>query len=227
MKIKLINKLGILGVISFLSYASAVAFAPLAYPGYNWMQQAVSDLSAMDAPSKVLWNQISCLYGVCAITCLTLLCVFVEGRLSRTLRAGIYTFTVMNWVSYVGYAMFPLTSSGYSGTFQDIMHMVVTAMVVLLSIVSLILFITGGLKEKQYRKFAIVAGIAFIFMMSGPIGIALAPKSVFGIFERFSTMSVVVFTMYLGICLMGGDRLMPPNKIEICNDHGNTENTCI
>ncbi len=87
MKRKLINKLGILGVISFLSYTSAVVFAPLAYPGYNWMQQAVSDLSAADAPSNVLWNQLSCLYGVCAIASLTLLCVYMEGRLTRTLRA--------------------------------------------------------------------------------------------------------------------------------------------
>ena len=37
----LIQKLGLLGIVSFLSYTAAVAFAPLAYPGYNWMAQAV------------------------------------------------------------------------------------------------------------------------------------------------------------------------------------------
>ena len=37
MKKTLIQKLGLLGVISFLSYAAAVVFAPLAYPGYDWM----------------------------------------------------------------------------------------------------------------------------------------------------------------------------------------------
>ena len=42
----LTQKLGLLGVVSFLSYTAAVVFAPLAYPGYNWMAQAVSDLSA-------------------------------------------------------------------------------------------------------------------------------------------------------------------------------------
>ena len=39
----LTQKLGLLGVVSFLSYTAAVVFAPLAYPGYNWMAQAVSD----------------------------------------------------------------------------------------------------------------------------------------------------------------------------------------
>jgi hypothetical protein len=46
MKRTLTQKLGLLGVLSFLSYAAAVVLAPLAYPGYDWMAQAVSDLSA-------------------------------------------------------------------------------------------------------------------------------------------------------------------------------------
>ena len=45
MKRSLTQKLGLLGVVSFLSYTAAVVFAPLTYPGYNWMAQAVSDLS--------------------------------------------------------------------------------------------------------------------------------------------------------------------------------------
>lgn len=47
----LIQKLGLLGVVSLLSYTAAVVFSPLAYLGYDWMAQAVSDLSAADAPS--------------------------------------------------------------------------------------------------------------------------------------------------------------------------------
>lgn len=54
MKRNLINWIGILGVISLLSYTVAVIFAPLAYPGYNWLSQAVSDLSANNAPSRTL-----------------------------------------------------------------------------------------------------------------------------------------------------------------------------
>ena len=36
----LIQKLGLLGVVSLLSYTAAVVFSPLAYPGYDWMAQA-------------------------------------------------------------------------------------------------------------------------------------------------------------------------------------------
>ena len=62
MKRTLINIMGISGVISLMSYAAAVIFSPMAYPGYNWISQAVSDLSADNAPSKMLWQQLSCLY---------------------------------------------------------------------------------------------------------------------------------------------------------------------
>ena len=68
-KKSLLNYCGLLGVIGFLSYAAAVVFSPLAYPGYDWMEQAVSDLSASNAPSLRLWNQLSSLYNVCTLVC--------------------------------------------------------------------------------------------------------------------------------------------------------------
>ena len=45
-----LSKLGILGLISLLSYTAMVVFSPLAYPGYDWMTMAVSELSAVGAP---------------------------------------------------------------------------------------------------------------------------------------------------------------------------------
>lgn len=202
MKRTLMNRLGLLGVVSFLSYAAAVVLSPLAYPGYNWMSQAVSDLSAANAPSRVLWNQLSCLYGIGGLICLTLVCVFIQGKLNKTLRVGIYTFTVMNAVSYVGYSLFPLSSSGYAGTFQDIMHAyVVTALVVLLSVVSLVIIMVGGLKSRQYRTLAIWAALTLALMFTGAIGTGLVPPAIFGVFERFSVFAAAGFTMILGIYL--------------------------
>ena len=69
-----INYCGLLGIVTFLSYTAAVVFSPLAYPGYNWMAQAVSDLSAANAPSLRLWNQLSSLYSVCTLVCAMMVC---------------------------------------------------------------------------------------------------------------------------------------------------------
>ena len=38
---KLINILGLTGLIALLSYTAAVVFSPLAFPGYNALAQAV------------------------------------------------------------------------------------------------------------------------------------------------------------------------------------------
>ena len=75
----MLQKLGLLGLVSFLSYTAAVVFAPLAYPGYNWMAQAVSDLSAANAPSLALWNQLSALYSACEVVCVTAVCLGMQG----------------------------------------------------------------------------------------------------------------------------------------------------
>ena len=131
MKKTLVQKLGLLGVVSFLSYTAAVVFAPLAYPGYCWTAQAVSDLSAANAPSLSLWNQLTSLYNVCELLCVMMVCVGIQGRGTKLLRTGIYLFAAMEWVSAVGFRMFPLSDSGYAGTFQDRMHLLATALVVL------------------------------------------------------------------------------------------------
>ncbi len=215
MKRTLTQKLGLLGVLSFLSYTAAVVLAPLAYPGYNWMAQAVSDLSAANAPSLALWNQLSALYNVCEVTCATVVCIGIQGRRTKLLRTGIYLFTIMEWISAIGYRMFPLTDSGCAGAFQDIMHMVVTAAVVLLSIISLITIIAAGAKDRSCRSYAVCAGIALGMMLVGALGMKLVPAQYFGVVERFSVFAATGFDAALGIHLFcgGGDDPVPSPRV--------------
>ena len=210
MKKTLIQKLGLLGIGLFLSYTAAVVFSPLAYPGYKWMAQAVSDLSAADAPSLALWNQLSALYNVCEVVCATVVCIGMQGRKTKLLRTGIYMFAVMEWISAVGYRMFPLSSSGYAGAFQDIMHIVITAAVVLLSIISLVLIIIAGIKNKACRSYGICAGIALFMMLVGAMGMKIVPADYFGIIERFSVFAATGFNAALGLHLF----CMKPNEIK-------------
>ena len=201
MKKTLLQRLGLLGVVSFLSYTAAVVFAPLAYPGYNWMAQAVSDLSAANAPSLALWNQLSALYNVCEVVCVTVVCIGIQGRKTKLLRSGIYLFAAMEWISAVGYRMFPLSDSGYAGAFQDVMHMAVTALVVLLSIVSLVIIIVAGAKSKSCRSYGVCAAVALAMMLVGAVGIRLVPAAYFGVVERFSVFAATGFNAALGIHL--------------------------
>ena len=204
---KLINLLGVTGIIALISYAAAVCFSPLAYPGYDRLSQAVSDLSAETAPSRMLWGQLSALYGVCSVVCVTCVSVFISERKTNTrlLRIGIYLFTVMNWLSKVGYDMFPLSDSGKDiGTFQETMHIAVTAAVVLLSVVSLILIIIAGFGKTGIRSIGIWACIALAMMFIGAVGQGIVPKEYFGVVERFSVYAAVGFNAVLGVYLIRG-----------------------
>ena len=207
MERKLINWMGVLGIISLISYALAVIISPVAYPGYNWMEQAVSDLSADNAPSKALWDQLSALYGSCGIVSVTCASVFVaDNRVSsRLFRTGIYLFAIMTWVSEVGYRMFPLVDVGKEiASFQEVMHIVVTALVVLLSITSLLVLIIAGFRQSEVRTLGRLAAIALAMMMIGAIGTGIAPPQFFGIVERCSVFAATGFNAVLGWYLFKG-----------------------
>ena len=197
----LLNYCGLLGIVSLLSYTAAVVFAPLAYPGYNWMAQAVSDLSAANAPSLALWNRLSSLYNACELLCVMMVCVGIQGRKTKLLRTGIYLFAAMEWVSAVGYRMFPLSDSGYAGAFQDVMHMAVTALVVLLSIASLTVIIIAGVRDTSCRSYRVCAAVALGMMLVGALGMKIVPAEYFGVVERFSVFAATGFNAALGLHL--------------------------
>lgn len=200
-KKRLLNYFGLTGIISFLSYMAAVFFAPLAYPGYNPLAQAVSDLSAANAPSLSLWNQLSALYNVCEVLCVMTVCIGIQGKKTKLLRLGIYIFAAMEFISATGYRMFPLSDSGYAGTFQDVMHMIITALVVLLSIASLTIIIVAGAKDKGCRSYGICAAAALFMMLVGALGMKIVPADYFGVVERFSVFAATGFNAALGIHL--------------------------
>lgn len=198
-----LRKFGILGVISLLSYTAMVVFSPLAYPGYNWLSMAVSDLSAEGAPSQALANQLNALFGPCGLVSIMAVCLGVAECRSKVLKIGIYFFAAMEWVCDVGYNLFPWVSDASASHPQNVMHLAVTVAVVILSLASLVTVAIGARKE-ELKSLSIWAIVCLVAMLLGPIGTGLLPAAVFGLFERFSTFSAVVFNAVLGVYLMRG-----------------------
>lgn len=198
-----LSRLGICGVLGFLSYLAMVVFSPLAYPGYDWKSMAVSELSAVDSPSRELAGQLNSLFGPCAVVSIMAVCVAVAGCKSKKLRVGVYLFAAMEWLCNVGYQCFPWVSDVENLCVQNIMHLAITVAVVISSIVSLILIAVGAKKEGM-KSLGIWAVVCLAAMFAGAIGTNALPKSLFGIAERFSTFSAVVFNAILGIYLFLG-----------------------
>ncbi len=203
MKRTLLHFCGLLGVVSLLSYTAMVVFSPLAYPGYDWLSMAVSDLSAVGAPSAALASRLNALFAPCGIVSIMAVCVSMEHVTERLLRLGVYFFCAMEWVCTVGYEMFPWVSGADGADPQNIMHLLVTVLVVVFSIASLIL-IAWGARKGKHKALSAWAVLCLAMMLLGAMGTGVMPEAVFGLFERFSTFSAVIFNAVLGVCLFAG-----------------------
>ena len=173
---------------------------------------AVSNLSAEGAPSEEFANQLNALFGSCGLVSIMAVCVGVAGCKSKLLKLGIYFFAVMEWACNVGYSLFPWVNDAPLSNPQNATHLAVTVLVVVFSLVSLVLVAIGARME-QIKSLSIWAIVCLVAMLIGPMGTALLPKAVFGLFERFSTFSAVVFNSVLGIYLMKGRFSMKKSKI--------------
>ncbi len=198
-----IQWLALMGLVGTIFYFLHVILGEMNYPGYNPLAQAVSALTAATAPSRRIASAYSTVYAFFTVAACTLLCVFYQGRVNRVFRLGIYLFAVMEWISAIGYTLFPLSGSGYDGTFQDVMHMVVTAFVVLLSIASMILIAVGCFRSKVHKRFGIFSIAVLGIMALGSIATGVAPIGYFGVAERLSVYSVVVYSAVLSLFTFG------------------------
>ena len=193
----------ICGILNVVFYLLHDVIGARFYPGYNWMAQAVSDLTATDAPSRLIASELTKIHAIFSCVTCTLICISAKDLWKETsekiLRLGVYLFVTMHWISAIGYSLFPLTGSGYDGSFQSFVHVyVITVLVVLLSIVSLILIAAGGFKSGN-KVLAWCALAAFLLMFAGAAGSGLVPRQYFGIPERFSTYSAVCFTAVIAV----------------------------
>ena len=200
-KKKLINWLCLSGILSVIFYLLHDIIGAINYPGYNWMSQAVSDLTSTDAPSFIIARGYSSIYGIFSCLCCALICILINNEKSKLFKIGVYLFSIMNYISAIGYSLFPLSSAGYDGSIQSFIHVyIITTLVVMLSIISLISIAVGSLKGKEKHKLlGILSIISLLLMFIGAVGSQNVSKDIFGLIERFSTYSAVIFTGILGI----------------------------
>ena len=191
---KPIEIFSLFGVIGVLFYFLHVLLGTLFYEGYNPMAQAISDLTASNSPSRNIAMIFSMIYGIFTVVFSTNFFVYFKQKINRCVTFGAGFFCIMTIVSFLGYTFFPLSESGYAGTFQDIMHMAVTVAVVLLTIISLILFMIGFFRTQNIKYLGIVSLCTFLLLLTGAMLINILPKEYFGIAERINVYSVVIYT---------------------------------
>jgi hypothetical membrane protein len=191
---KLIELFSLFGVIGVFFYFLHVILGTIFYEGYNSMAQAISDLTASNSPSRNIAAPFSFFYGIFTVIFSTYFSVYFKQKINKFVTFGAGFFCIMEIVSFLGYTFFPLSESGYAGTFQDKMHLAVTIIVVLFTITALILFIIGFFRTENLKYLAIISLCTFLLLLTGSMLINILPKDYFGIAERINVYSIVIYT---------------------------------
>ena len=205
----------ICGILSSLWYVAINIFVPIMYEGYNMVTLTVSELSAIGAPTRILWVLLAMLYPL-------LYAAFGWGVLksaegSRALRiAGslIIIYCIMNFYWPPMHRREVIGAGG--GTLTDTLH-ITWALITVLFMMILMGFGAAGL-GKKFRLFTIVTFVIFIIFgvlsgMESPGIQANLPTPHLGIWERINIGAFMLWVIVFAIVLLHKNELhKKPNK---------------
>jgi hypothetical protein len=120
------------GIAASLLYVTMNTVAPLQYQGYSVLSQTVSELSAIGAPSRPLWVVLGFVYNVLMIA--FGLSVWRSAGRNRALRV---VGCLLAASGAIGFAWPPMHIRGEGFSLTDTLHIVVSAVWVLLSLSAL------------------------------------------------------------------------------------------
>ena len=188
------------GVLSSLLYAAMLVFVPVQWPGYSSAAQAVSELSAIGAPTRPLWVALGALYTVLASA--FGLGVWLSAGRNRRLRiAG----GVLIAQSLIGLFWPPMHLRGAESTLTDTMHVVFSVAWLILMLVAIGFGAAAlGRRFRLYCAATLATFVVFgtLSLMDGPRIAANLPTPWVGIWERINIGASLLWVVVLAIVLM-------------------------
>lgn len=205
------------GIVSSLFYLFMNVFVPLKYEGYNSASQTISELSAIDAPTRDLWVALGVIYALLTF-------VFGLGILRSTPRKRSLRITgilmMFHGVTGMLWPLFPMHQrqvlAAGGGSITDTMHIVLSAFTVLLMMVMIgISSIAFGNKFKVFSFVTIVLLVCFgaLTGLNSPDMEANRPTPWMGVWERISIGVYMVWVMVLAGILLAFNRRKVENPL--------------
>lgn len=192
------------GVLASVLYVAMNVFIPLQWQGYSFASQVISELSAIDAPTRSLWVPLGIAYSVLMIAFGW--GVWVSGRDNRPLRiAGALIFIY----SIIGLAWPPMHQRGVlaagGATLTDTLHIVWSAAWVVFMLASLAFGAAAlGKRFRRHSIATLVTLVAFglLTFVDAPKLSTNLPTPLIGVWERIQIGVVIVWDMVLAIALL-------------------------
>jgi len=201
------------GVASSLMYIALDLFSAARFPGYSLTSQAVSELSAIGAPTARYWSVFGPVYQILFI-------VFGIGVLREDDRNRMLRITGRLLIGFgafgVLWAFFPMHQRGTAMTWTDVGHIVLGAT----TVVFILTFIAVGAfaLDRRFRVFSfatlLVLAVAGIVTFSWAPRLARGePTPLLGLIERINVYGYLVWVAVLGLTLSRRQRSASSSQI--------------
>jgi hypothetical protein len=194
------------GILSSLLYLTMVVFVPMLWDGYSTFSQSVSELSAIDAPTRPIWVLLGAVYTLLVIA-------FGWGVWSSAGRT--WTLRVVGGL-LIAHAIFALAwppmhqravLAANGGTLTDTLHLVWAMVVILL----MMLEIGFGAASfgKRFRLFSLATMVALVGF-GGLTGLAAPevqsnlPTPWTGVWQRINIAAYLSWMIVLAVTLLRG-----------------------
>ncbi len=212
-----------LGMVCAVAYFAHVFVGQFLWKEYDPITMDISSLTAVGAPNAGLLNVFGTLYGICFL-------LFVVGMVLKAFQAyhkitriGYCVFLAMAITTVAGYRLFPLTGDKTVINFQNMMHIVVTVIVVFTTIASFFLIAIGYCKKERLvplgRITFVMAILITVFGALNPIGMA-NNWNILGLTERMVIFPLHAFVFFLSLIYTFNLKLVIPQQRKANGESG-------
>jgi hypothetical protein len=190
------------GVVAPLLYGVTTAIAGQMWEGYSAVSQSVSELFAVEAPTKSFVDRPLIVYSLLVYAFGVGVWLSAGEKLALRIAAG--GIVAKEILGLVIQLFFPMHLRGGEGTFSDAMHAMLTGLGVLSMLVAIGFGATG--LGKRFRLYSIGTFLVFLLMAilafwdGGRMAQGL-PTPWMGIWERITIFAYFVWTVVLAIVL--------------------------
>ncbi len=202
------------GALYFPIYFLLDFTSSILYRGYNYKDQAISELSAIGAPTKPIWSVTGPVLNV-------LLIAFGIGiwRTAQKRSLRLTGILILAWgIMSFGWSFFPMNMRGNIGSVSDTGHLFMAGLTVLL--MTIFIAIGSGAKRTRFRIYSILTILVMLAFggyvgMQAPKVAAQLPTPWMGIMERIGVFSPMIWVMVLAIFLLRDQKNQPEIKQNI------------
>ena len=192
------------GILSSLLYAIMNLLTAMLYEGYSSVSQTVSELSAIDAPTRPLWVALAVIYALLVIAFgFGLIKSAVVNRRLRIVGVLLIVSAVIGFFWPPMHQRTVLAAGG--GTLTDTLHIVFTLVTV--PLMMLAIGFGAAAFGKRFRLYSVATLVVLILFgiltgLQGPQISANMPTPMIGVWERINIGVYMLWIAVLAVILL-------------------------